>query len=66
MTMLESLLKSCQLVERCLASLRMFDKIPSLDDWAAIEDLVKFLKAFKKARVAERLRLPNVQHNPAL
>jgi len=49
MTMLESLIKSRQLVERCLASLQMFDKIPSLDDWATIEDLVKFLKAFKKA-----------------
>jgi hypothetical protein len=32
LTMLESLLKSRQLVERCLASLRLFEKIPSLDD----------------------------------
>ena len=47
--MLESLLKSRQLVVRCLASLRLFDKIPSLDDWNNIEDLVNFLKAFKKA-----------------
>ena len=49
LTMFESLLKSRQLVERCLASLRLFDKIPSLDDWNNTEDLVNFLKAFKKA-----------------
>jgi len=49
LTMLESLLKSRQLVERCLASLRQFDKIPSLDDWTTIEDVVNFLMAFKKA-----------------
>lgn len=49
LTMLESLLKSRQLVERCLASLRLFDKIPSLDDWQIIQDLVNFLQVFKKA-----------------
>lgn len=49
LAMLESLLKSRQLVERCLASLRLFNKIPSIEDWNIIQDLVKFLKAFKKA-----------------
>ena len=49
LTMLESLLKSRRLVERCLASLRLFDKIPSLDSWKTIEDLVNFLKTFKTA-----------------
>jgi hypothetical protein len=49
LTMMESLLKSCQLVERCLASLRLFDKIPSVEDWQIIQDLVNFLQVFKKA-----------------
>lgn len=49
LTMLESLLKSRQLVERCLASLRLFDKIPSVEDWQIIQDLVNFLQVFKKA-----------------
>jgi hypothetical protein len=33
LTMLESLLKIRQLVESCLASLRLFEKIPSIEDW---------------------------------
>jgi transposase len=49
LTMMESLLKSRQLVERCLASLRLFDKIPSVEDWQIIQDLVNFLQVFKKA-----------------
>jgi len=49
LNMLESLLKSRQLVERCLAKLRMFDKIPSDSDWNTIQELVDFLLVFKKA-----------------
>jgi transposase len=49
LTMMESLLKSRQLVERCLASLRLFDKIPPVEDWQIIQDLVNFLQVFKKA-----------------
>jgi hypothetical protein len=49
LTMMESLLQSRQLVERCLASLRLFDKIPSVEDWQIIQDLVNFLQVFRKA-----------------
>lgn len=49
LNMLQSLLKSRELVERCLTRLRMFEKIPTLEQWQTIEDLVNFLLVFKKA-----------------
>ena len=49
LAMLESLVTNQQLVERCLTSLRLFDKLLSDGEWDTIINLVQFLKAFKTA-----------------
>jgi polyhydroxyalkanoate synthesis regulator phasin len=49
LNLLESLLKNRELVERCLTRLRLFEKIPSLEEWEVIKQLVEFLRVFRKA-----------------
>jgi len=47
---MDSLLIIQQLVERCIARLRLFDKMCSNDqEWKMIANVVEFLKNFKKA-----------------
>lgn len=36
-------------MERCLTRLRLFEKIPSLEEWEVIKQLVEFLRVFRKA-----------------
>ena len=47
--MLKSLLQNRELVERCLTRLRQFEKIPSLQEWETVKELVEFLNVFKTA-----------------
>jgi hypothetical protein len=49
LSMMDSLLINQQLVERCLAHLRLFDKMCSDDKWKTIANVVEFLKIFKTA-----------------
>jgi hypothetical protein len=66
LTIMESLLKNRRLVERCLASLRLFDKIPSVEDWQIIQDLVNFLQVFKKAtELLSGSQYPTCKHGRA-
>jgi len=47
--MVDSLLINRQLVERCLARLRLFDKMCSDEELKTIANVVEFLKIFKIA-----------------
>jgi len=47
--MMDSLVINQQLVERCLASLRLFDKMCSDEEWKMIANVIEFLKIFKTA-----------------
>jgi len=47
--MMDSQLIIQQLVERCLARLRLFDKMCSDEKWKTIANVVEFLKIFKTA-----------------
>jgi len=49
LSMMDSLLINQQIVERCLARLRLFDKMCSDEEWKTIANLVEFLKIFKTA-----------------
>jgi len=44
---MDSLLIIQQPVERCLARLRLFDKMCSDEEWKTIANVVEFLKIFK-------------------
>jgi len=47
--MMDSLLINRQLVERCRARLRLFDKMCSDEEWKTIANVVEFLKILKIA-----------------
>jgi hypothetical protein len=49
LTMLDSLIKNQDLVERCLTKLRLFDKICKDDEWEIISSLAQFLRSFQTA-----------------
>lgn len=49
LTMLNSLLKNQVLVERCLTKLRLFEKILTDDEWQTVNNVARFLEAFKCA-----------------
>ena len=49
LSMMDSLLINQHLIERCLARLRLFDKMCSEEEWKTIANVVEFLKIFKTA-----------------
>jgi hypothetical protein len=49
LTMLDSVLKNQELVERCLTRLRLFDKLLSDEEWTIVRNLTKFLVVFQSA-----------------
>jgi len=56
-----SLLINQQLVERCLALLRLFDKLCSDEKWKTITKVVEFMKIFKTAtRVLSGFKNPTI------
>jgi hypothetical protein len=65
LTIMESLLKSRQLVDRCLASLRLFDKIPSVEDWHS--GLGELSSGFQEShRATQRFAISHVQHGASV
>jgi hypothetical protein len=49
LAMLDSLIKNQELIERCMTRLRLFDKIPSEDQWVCIREIAHFLQSFRQA-----------------
>jgi hypothetical protein len=68
LTMMESLLKSRQLVERCLASLRLFDKITSVEarlaDYSGLGELSSGFQ--ESHRATQRFAISHVQHGASV
>lgn len=59
--MLNSVIRNKELVERCLARMRHFDKILTEDEWDVIGEVAQFLEVFQRAtEVLQGTKYPTV------